>query len=167
MMVGRGGLEHLDAVACVWAAGVAARDGEPEESARQAARPRLAEILRDPESLFLIVLDEGQVVAFALAEPLVEPATEAGSPHAANVRYVGVLPRLWGSGIGGELIRQLTVELAGAGFQHADLMVYLDNARAVRLYRRHGWRPSRPPATCARTGKPEQRFQLSLGPPKP
>jgi ribosomal protein S18 acetylase RimI-like enzyme len=56
----------------------------------------------------------------------------------------------------------LAAELAGAGFLDAQLLVYADNGKAVRLYEQLGWRPEGPLAPHPRTGRAEQRYRLRL-----
>jgi hypothetical protein len=81
----------------------------------------------------------------------------------AEVRYVGVDPDHWGSGVGGQVLARLADELAAADFRAAQLLVYADNAAARRLYERMGWRlAGQEPSPHPRTGKPEVRYHLLL-----
>ena len=80
----------------------------------------------------------------------------------AEVRYVGVIPRAWGGGVGTRLMTELRSALAGAGYERAELMAYLDNSRALRLYERQGWSADGDPTPHPRTGKLEQRYTLTV-----
>jgi ribosomal protein S18 acetylase RimI-like enzyme len=88
----------------------------------------------------------------------VEPAGE----RRAQVSYLGVRPGSWGRGVAELLLRGVRSRLAATGYRSAELQVYVDNARAVALYERLGWRPLGAPAPHPRTGKPEQRYELRL-----
>jgi ribosomal protein S18 acetylase RimI-like enzyme len=78
------------------------------------------------------------------------------------VHYVGVQPGQWGTGLGRKVVQHLCAELAADGFLEAELLVYVDNARAVSLYRQLGWRPQGTPVPHSATRKPEQRYRLAL-----
>jgi GNAT superfamily N-acetyltransferase len=80
----------------------------------------------------------------------------------AELRYVGVSPRIWGGGVGRYLMRAIPAELKTRGFSGARLAVYADNSRAVRLYEQMGWRPHGAPKPHPRSGKLEQEYRLRL-----
>ncbi|GAB3848263.1 hypothetical protein GCM10027610_069600 [Dactylosporangium cerinum] len=152
--------EHFDDAAAIWAAATAARDGDTEVAPLSLARPVIERVIEgSPRSLLLVALDPGdRVVGFAA----VEPTPADGST--ADVRYLAVHPRSWGSGVGRQLMLALPVHLSAAGFTHGELDVYLDNPRAVDLYERHGWLPCGDPTPHPRSGRLEQRFRLELHP---
>ena len=159
----RGDKGHLDGAAQVWAEATAARDGDSDVAALQISRPVLARFLDRPGAIFVVAVDQDeQVVAFAVAEP----ASACGEPGAvaatAEIRLVGVRPVRWGAGLGRGVMQLLAAELAGAGFLDAQLLVYADNGKAVRLYEQLGWRAEGPLVSHPRTGRPEQRYRLRL-----
>ena len=80
----------------------------------------------------------------------------------AELTYFGVSPHLFGMGAGKEMLRDLQHRLKARGYDRAELSVYTDNLRATRLYEGLGWQPYGEPAPHRRTGKPEQRYRLSL-----
>jgi ribosomal protein S18 acetylase RimI-like enzyme len=176
---------HVDGAAQVWAEATATRDGADQIAPLELSRPVIAGVLSQPGAVLVIAVDDDdgdQVIGFAIAEPVpaatgpaapatgpaapatgpAAPAVGPALPATAEVRYVGVSPRRWRSGLGGCLLRRLCAELAAAGFGAAQLLVYADNAGATHLYRQLGWRPDGPPQPHPRTGKPEQRYRLSL-----
>ena len=146
----------IDGAALVWARATARRDGEAEIPPVEAARAVLLDSLGSERSLLVVAADDGVVIGFATAEP-------ATSQRVAEVRYVGVDPEHWGSGVGGLVLARLADEIASAGFRAAQLLVYADNTPARRLYERLGWSWDRKePSLHPRTGKPEVRYRLSL-----
>lgn len=159
----RGDKSHLNGAAQVWAEATAARDGDPGVAPLEFSRPLIAGVFGQPAAVLVIAQDAHEhVVAFAVAEPVL--AAGPGRPAtSAEVQYVGVQPGLWGTGLGGRVVRQLCAELAADGFLDAQLLVYVDNSRAVSRYQQLGWRPQGTPAAHPRTGKPEQRYRLRLG----
>jgi ribosomal protein S18 acetylase RimI-like enzyme len=148
--------DDLDGAAAVWARATARRDGEVEIPPLEAARAVLLDSLQDERSTFVVAVREGVVIGFATAEP-------AGAGDVAEVRFVGVDPDCWGSGVGGAVMARLAEELAAAGFRSAQLLVYAHNASARRLYERMGWVwDQQDPSPHPRTGKPEVRYRLRL-----
>jgi ribosomal protein S18 acetylase RimI-like enzyme len=149
------GSSDIDEAAQIWAEATAARDGDEEVADLSLSRPVIEAVLaRSPASFVLIAHDETVMAGFAAVEP-------AGEGSAA-VSYLGVRPGSWGRGVGELLLRGVQSRLAAAGYQTAELQVYVDNTRAVALYERLGWRPLGTPAPHPRTGKPEQRYELPL-----
>jgi ribosomal protein S18 acetylase RimI-like enzyme len=146
----------IDAAAQIWAAATAARDGEDEVADLADSRPIIQRVLdRSPESVLLLARSEhGTPLAFAAVEPI--------SDRVAELTYFGVSPHLFGLGVGQELLRDLQHRLTARGYDRAELSVYTDNLRAIRLYGGLGWQPYGEPTPHRKTGKPEQRYRLSL-----
>ncbi len=68
-----------------------------------------------------------------------------------------------GEGLAGMVLRSLARQLAAAGYDAAELLVYADNPAARRLYERLGWiADAAPPTPHPRTGRLEQRYVLLL-----
>jgi ribosomal protein S18 acetylase RimI-like enzyme len=110
---------------------------------------------RSPSSFVLIARDDdGSAAGFAAVEP-------AGAT-VAEVCYFGVHPGHWGQGVGAVLLRSVQERLRASGYRTAQLLVYTGNTRAVALYERLGWQSAGSPEPHPRTGKPEQRYVLSL-----
>ncbi|RLK22561.1 acetyltransferase (GNAT) family protein [Micromonospora sp. M71_S20] len=146
---------HIDEAARIWAAATAARDGDTEIAPLRLARPLIEAVVGStPRSFLLVALDADRVVGFAAVEPV--PTDES----TAEIRYLGVAPDSWGRGVGRHLLRAAPTHLAGAGFVGAELGVYLDNPRAVRLYESAGWLPRGEAAPHPGSGRPEQRYRL-------
>jgi ribosomal protein S18 acetylase RimI-like enzyme len=154
------GRDHLiDAAAQIWAEATAARDGDDEVPGLDVSRPVIQSVLdRSSRALLLIArYADGTAAGFAAVEPL-----GGGNEAVAEVRYVGVRPRLWGQGVGERLLLEIGQRLRAAGYASVELSVYVDNRRATALYERLGWLPAGGPAAHPRTGKPEQRYELRL-----
>ncbi|MFC4066260.1 GNAT family N-acetyltransferase [Actinoplanes subglobosus] len=149
--------QFVDEAAAIWAATTAARDGEAEVAPLDLARPVIQAVVdSSPRSLLLVVADDDRIIGFAA----VEPVPPSGST--AEIRYLGVHPGSWGRGVGRELLAEIPSHLAGAGFTRAELAVYTDNERAVRLYEHLGWTPYGDPTPHPRSGRLEQRYQLDI-----
>jgi len=146
----------VDAAAQIWAEATAARDGEDDVADLADSRPIIQRVLDcSPESLLLLARsDHGLPLAFAAVEPV--------GDRVAELTYFGVSPPLFGLGVGKELLRDLHRRLKAGGYLRAELSVYADNLRATRLYEGLGWQPCGEPAPHRKTGKPEQRYGLSL-----
>lgn len=101
---------------------------------------------RAPGRYYLVAEEDGQIAGYA---GLLAP--EAGRGPAgrrrrrpepggqADVLTVAVAPGRWGRGIGSALLRALLAEAAERGCAEVFLEVRIDNPRAQRLYRRHGF----------------------------
>ena len=153
MEIIQGGPEHVDTAALLWAHAVAERDGYDEVPSLELARPGLESALAKEPSLLLLAWEGGRAVGFL-----------AGGPQGTNtafVNYVGVHPDAWGKGVGEALLRALPEVLIKNGFEKAELMVYVDNVRGVRLYERLGWIKVGDPVPHPRDGRVEQRYAFS------
>ncbi|MFI0796152.1 GNAT family N-acetyltransferase [Micromonospora rubida] len=152
--------ERVDAAAQIWAETTAARDGDEDVAPLELARPLIRAVLdSSPRSVLLVADDGGLTIGFAAVEPC-GPGSE--EQVIAEVRYVGVSPRVWGEGVGRRLMAAVPDVLAEAGYEQAVLMVYTDNTRAVRLYEGLGWRVQGVPAPHPRSGKLEQLYVLDV-----
>ncbi|MGW6446873.1 GNAT family N-acetyltransferase [Lentzea sp. NPDC055074] len=153
MEIIQGGPGDVDAAASIWAHAVAARDGYDEVPSLDEARPGVESALAREPALLLLALEGDQAVGFI-----------AGGPQetdVAHINYVGVHPRAWGTGVGEALLRALPEVLIKSGYAKAELLVYADNARGVRLYERLGWIKVGDPVPHPRNGRVEQRYAFS------
>lgn len=88
-------------------------------------------------------------------------AAGAGRSGIAEVSYLGAAPDRWGEGLAAIVLRALTRQLAAAGYDAAQLLVYTDKLVARRLCERLGWETdAAAPAQHPRTGRLEQRYRL-------
>ena len=141
-------------VALIWAHAVTVRDGYDEVPTLEQARPGIENALKDEPSLLLIARENGAAVGFLAGGP-----QETG---VAYINYVGVHPDAWGKGVGEALLRALPDALVKNGYESAQLLVYVDNVRGVRLYERLGWIKLGDPAPHPRNGRVEQRYSFSF-----
>ena len=166
-----GSPDDIDGAAQVWAEATAARDSDDEVAPLSDSRPILLRVLAGPGAQFTVAVDGDRVVAFATAgQAQNDGGTAAGGDAAggdfaggrfAEVTYVGTAPDHWGEGLAAMVLRALARQLADAGYDAAQLLVYADNAGARRLYERLGWvADAAPPTPHPRTGRPEQRYLL-------
>jgi ribosomal protein S18 acetylase RimI-like enzyme len=149
----QGGPEHVDTAALIWAHAVTVRDGHDEVPSLEEARPGIENALANEPSLLLLALENGVAVGFLAGGP-----QETGT---AYINYVGVHPDAWGRRVGEALLRALPEALTVRGYTDAQLLVYVDNARGVRLYERLGWVKIGDPAPHPRNGRVEQRYSFS------
>ncbi|MFJ5992300.1 GNAT family N-acetyltransferase [Lentzea sp. NPDC092896] len=153
MEIIQGGQEDVDTAALIWAHAVAKRDGYDEVPSLEAARPGVESALANEPSLLLLAQEDGEAVGFI-----------AGGPQetdTAYINYVGVHPDAWGKGVGEALLRALPDALIKNGYEKAELLVYVDNVRGVRLYERLGWIKVGAPVPHPRNGRVEQRYSFS------
>jgi len=88
---------------------------------------------------YLVAEEDGRVVGYA---GLLAPAsrrTRRGRGGQADVLTMAVASSHWGQGIGSALLEALLAEAAARGCAEVFLEVRVDNPRAQRLYRRHGF----------------------------
>ncbi|WP_329787053.1 GNAT family N-acetyltransferase [Lentzea sp. DG1S-22] len=152
MEIVTGGPEHVDAAALIWAHAVAERDGYGVPALEE-ARPGIENALAGEPSLFLLAMRDGVPVGFVAGGPQ--------ETRTAYINYVGVHPDAWGEGVGEALLRALPAALTGCGYEKAELMVFVDNVRGVRLYERLGWIKVGDTAPHPRHGRVEQRYAFS------
>lgn len=86
--------------------------------------------LENPLSLWLVALDEGQVVGYIGSQTVLD---------GTDIMNVAVTPALRGRGIGGALLEALEERLRPMGVRSISLEVRPSNGSARRLYERKGY----------------------------
>jgi len=102
----------------------------------EAWRKRLDSRANEQGDVFLLALADGAVVGHAGLHSL------AGTPRRKHVAGLGIaVAAAWQrKGVGDEMMRRLLDWSDNwAGYLKIELSVYVDNARAIALYRRHGF----------------------------
>jgi ribosomal protein S18 acetylase RimI-like enzyme len=113
-----------------------------------AERSRLyRELLAKPGTILLLAEAGHGLVGYGLAH--VRPAAGGWTADTwqtgaliGEIESLGVLPAYRGQGIGSRLLDELISQLAAAGVPDLVLGVLPGNTAAIRLYQRHGFRPT-------------------------
>jgi [ribosomal protein S18]-alanine N-acetyltransferase len=90
-----------------------------------------SELASEPGRYYLVAAEDGVITGYA--------GLLAPGGGQADVLTVGVAHDRWGEGIGTALMENLLAEAARRGCTEVFLEVRVDNDRAQRLYRRHGF----------------------------
>lgn len=120
-----------------------------------------AGVARDVEGAFLrenlwFVARELATRPRLLAQPVVRERVRAGwrflhlaragkssgvrpAPSSFSLLYIAVHPDVEGRGVAHQLLDTAESHARARGFAQMDLSLYLDNARAIAFYERHGW----------------------------
>jgi GNAT superfamily N-acetyltransferase len=69
------------------------------------------------------------------------PCRDGDGAGLGELQAIYALPERWGAGVGHALHEVCVVRLVGDGFPAATLWVLEGNARALKFYERHGWKP--------------------------
>lgn len=144
----KGPLSQWEA-ARIWAASTARRDDKPEPAPVESALPIIERGLRAPGSTLHLALLGTEVTGFAVAVP---------KEDGLEILYLGVDPSVWGAGLAGRLLRDVTDHASETARREVDLWVYDDNTRAMDLYRRHRWLETGEVRSHAKSGRREQRL---------
>jgi ribosomal protein S18 acetylase RimI-like enzyme len=100
---------------------------------------------RDP--VLLLVRDDDRVVGYGLAYAMAAAGTWLADTWATGelvgeIESLSVLPEYRGRGLGSRLLDELHLRLRQQGVTDVILGVLPGNADAIRLYERHGYRPT-------------------------
>jgi ribosomal-protein-alanine N-acetyltransferase len=118
-------------------------------------RQWFADYLSEPENcLFLVAEKAGTVVGYALA---------VYNQTRSELDSIAVAPSHRGGGISAVLMNRLTALLRRRGVVTMTLMVRLDNAAAIGLYRQLGFRRERRINGYYGDGAPAWRMRTSFG----
>jgi ribosomal protein S18 acetylase RimI-like enzyme len=134
--VRQGGGRDLDAIAAVHREAVLT--GYASIVPADAPKPSPAQLRRDWENS----LDDGAVALVAEeASEIIGTVLTRADPDfpGGQLRWLTVVPSLWGRGVGGKLHDAALLHLAQAGFVEAGLWVLEENDRARGMYERRGW----------------------------
>jgi ribosomal protein S18 acetylase RimI-like enzyme len=149
------GSEAIDALEPLWLAVHAAHraampDLAPYVTDGVSWRERRAlyrELLGKPDTLLLLAHADRELVAYGLAH--VAPATEtwvgdtwATGARIGEIESLSVAPAHRGRGLGDHLLRALEAHLDAQGVQDLIIGLLPGNTGALRLYERHGYRPT-------------------------
>ena len=117
-------------------------------------RECFADYLSEPHCLFLVAQKAGAVVGYALA---------VYNQTRAELDSIAVAPSHRGSGIAVALMNRLNALLRRRGVSTMTLMVRLDNAAAIGLYRKLGFRRERRINGYYEDGAPAWRMRAPCG----
>jgi ribosomal-protein-alanine N-acetyltransferase len=99
------------------------------------SRGYMRQLIRQPDAATWIAEDGARLCGFGLVE------WELGRDGVtAYVQTLEVVPEARGTGVGGELLRHLEGSACAAGAETIWLHVDAENAGAIRVYERHGFR---------------------------
>jgi ribosomal protein S18 acetylase RimI-like enzyme len=151
----RGGVGDVERLRPLWLAvhqrhQVAMPELAPYVSDDESWRERRAlyeRLFADHDPVLLLASDGDRLVGYGLAYAV--PAADgwladtwATGRRVGEIESLGVLPEYRGRGIGSELLRQLHDDLRDQGVVDLVLGVVPGNTDAIRLYERHGYRPT-------------------------
>ncbi|GAA5117553.1 GNAT family N-acetyltransferase [Pseudonocardia adelaidensis] len=147
----RGRLADVDALAPLWTAMVehhrtvvAGRvPVRPAAESWDMRRREYASWLDDGSGLLFLARREAadEVIGYAVCRLLASGPTFDLGPVRGDVESLAVSPRARGAGVGTALLGAVRAELERRGCRHWSISVAADNAAAVRLYERVGFRP--------------------------
>jgi ribosomal protein S18 acetylase RimI-like enzyme len=150
-----GGRTDVDSLAPLWMAMVehhrtvvAGRvPVRPPGEAWERRRREYVSWLEDGSGLLFLARREGggsttgEVIGYAMCRLLPSGPTFDLGPVRGDVESLAVSPQARGAGIGTALLGAVRAELENRGCRHWSISVASDNAAAVRLYERVGFRP--------------------------
>ncbi len=99
------------------------------------SRSYMRQVIRQPNAATWIAEDGERMCGFAIVE-----WTLGTDGLAAYIQTLEVLPETRGKGVGGELLRRMEDSAAAEGAEAIWLHVDEENATAIRIYERHGYR---------------------------
>lgn len=104
------------------------------------ATARWSSALARPDHRVLVgIAEDGTVGGFARTGATPDPRP-GDDPVPGELRELYLAPDHWGTGMAGALHRAALEALVAAGHRSAVLWVVAGNERAIRFYRRYGWR---------------------------
>lgn len=104
---------------------------------------------------------DSRVVGFSFTQPTEDD--DLNPLEIAELVGLYLAPEHFGAGIGKPLLDRAVAGMRSQGFLQATLWVLEENARAIRFYRREGWRPDGSRSACFRVmGAPALRFRFPL-----
>ncbi|MDR2997078.1 MAG: GNAT family N-acetyltransferase [Microbacterium sp.] len=145
--------EAVRSAASIWARAVARRDGLKQPAAAEDKIPGIRSALAVDGASLHVAERWPDGVGFAVLVP---------DGRTLELRYLGVDPDAWGTGVGGSILEHVADRAHGAGFDELTLWVLEDNARAIGVYERSGWRRTPDVKSQLESRRTECRLQKSL-----
>ncbi len=99
------------------------------------SRGYMRQLIRQPNAATWIAEQDARMCGFAIVEWTKEETGEL-----AYIQTLEVLPQARGRGVGGEMMRRLESSASEAGAEAIWLHVDQENAAAIHVYERHGYR---------------------------
>ncbi|MFI6620063.1 GNAT family N-acetyltransferase [Streptomyces sp. NPDC050528] len=131
---------HTRARTAYYTAGGLPEDQLTDPSAWGQRRDAWARVLAAPTRATVVAEDtDGTVVGLLSAGPPHHEDLDASTAY--ELYQIGVLPHVWGRGVGAALHRAFIMRAAAAGSTEGVLECWASNARAQSFYLRNGWRP--------------------------
>jgi ribosomal protein S18 acetylase RimI-like enzyme len=105
------------------------------------------QLFAEHEAILLLARDGDRLVGYGLGYTMPVAGTWLADTwvtgdRVAEIESLSVLPEYRGQGLGSMLLEQLQAALRGQGAQDFIVGALSGNADAIRLYRRHGFRPT-------------------------
>ncbi len=139
MVLRRGSAADGELAVAVWrAAHTARRGGRPVWAVHE---ERVRTYTRKPDAFLLLAEDAGEVVGMGVGmQGHADDGAGSPVPELWHIAMIFVAPERWGEGIGGRVLGGVLEEARSRGYERAQLWTHTDNARAQRLYDKHGFR---------------------------
>ena len=135
----RGRVADVEPAVAVWRAAQTARQGGRPVRVENEERVRSYTLKSD--SFLLLAEDGGEIKGMGLGmQGLADDGAGPPVPGLCHIAMIFVAPERWGEGIGGRVLGGVLEEACSRGYERAQLWTPADNARAQRLYKRHGFR---------------------------
>lgn len=138
----------------IWATATARRDGLGEPAPAERKLPGLQAALAVPGASLHMATREHRPVGFLVLVP---------SDSRLELRYLGVAPSAWGTGVAVRLLAHVARVAKTGGFDAAELWVLADNERAIGVYVRAGWVLTPDVKSQIDTRRTEKRLELNVG----
>jgi ribosomal protein S18 acetylase RimI-like enzyme len=135
----RGRAADVEPAVAVWRAAQAARQGR--RPVRVESEERVRSYTLKPDAFLLLAEAGSEVVGMGLGmQGLADDGAGPPVPGLCHIAMIFVAPERWSEGIGGRVLGGVLEEACSRGYERAQLWTHADNARAQRLYERHGFR---------------------------
>jgi diamine N-acetyltransferase len=103
-------------------------------------RENLMMCLRAKNTTALILEKCGQEIGYALLSPGTPPDQLLRAPHSIQIKWFYILEEWTGHKLGGALMARSLEHVKYSGFETIGLTVWRNNERAIRFYKRWGFR---------------------------
>lgn len=100
----------------------------PEEEMRS--------FLEMPSAITLVAAESKEIVGFVIADRF---HSRKWSRAMGRIITIDVLPKVQGTGVGDKMLSAAEEKLHEAGCEYISLEVAVDNSRALRFYKKHGY----------------------------